>query len=167
MCYISFFFIYFIIIFSPTHTFNRDSSIMLQIPNVPDSAAAHRLPFLNVLLHRLFCDMKDSKLFYNDIYCTLVTAFHELNKPDFVMPITVDTLELGSSFVCAHSVKLIKTKEANEMIGEFDLEYTGGLGLDLTTGLYLKGQTFPVKAKVRVMQVAGKAQLYAGKERQV
>jgi len=143
----------------------------VQIPNVGPEVPRHDVEFLNLFLDRLFRDMCDSKLFFNDIYTSLVTGLSGINTPDFVAPIRLENMGLGDSFIRAHGVRLTGTNLSNEMVGEIDLEYCGGSGIDLATGLYLnwprdKAQLIPVKAKVRIQQVAGKAQLYAAKEPQ-
>lgn len=132
------------------------------IPLVSPDAKAFSAQWINVLLNRHFKDMANSKVFHNEMMRKMKKKFETLNRPDFLGPVVCEKIFFGTEMVQVKSIKMTGTSTPNEIVGEADLVYNGGGGLEVNTELYVSwlSTSIPVNAVVKVTHLAGKLHLH-------
>ena len=87
--------------------------------------------------------------------------FDTLNRPDFLGPVVCEKIFFGTDMVQVKSVKMTGTNQPGELVGEADITYNGGGGLEINTELFVnwpsdKFASIPVNAVVKLTHLAGK-----------
>lgn len=131
------------------------------LKRIPDNVPSHDPGFLNLVLWRLFRDMQTSELFDNDVAEKIRTKIETVKLPPFLGNLRVVHIDYGKDFIKLESIKVVATEEADEVIAEADIHYSGGLTVHLGLEFYInwprpKAAVIPVMAAIKLVSLRGK-----------
>eukprot|EP01102_Stenamoeba_stenopodia_P007900 TRINITY_DN222_c0_g5_i1.p1 TRINITY_DN222_c0_g5~~TRINITY_DN222_c0_g5_i1.p1 ORF type:complete len:833 (+),score=225.40 TRINITY_DN222_c0_g5_i1:1599-4097(+) len=136
------------------------------IPLISPEIKSQSVGWLNIILHRHFKDMAASKVFHNEMMRRMKKKFDTMNRPDFLGPIVCEKIFFGTEMVQVKSLRFANTKDSqDEIVGEADLVYNGGGGLEISTELFVnwprdKFASIPVNAQVKLAHLSGKMHIH-------
>eukprot|EP01094_Clydonella_sp_ATCC50884_P019573 TRINITY_DN385_c3_g1_i3.p1 TRINITY_DN385_c3_g1~~TRINITY_DN385_c3_g1_i3.p1 ORF type:complete len:965 (+),score=330.12 TRINITY_DN385_c3_g1_i3:268-2895(+) len=135
------------------------------LPDLPGESCE----WLNNLLRRYFKDMKYSLKMHESIAKWLQTRFDRMKQQSFLGPITVQAVDLGTDFLTFKRIKLVNSNVPDELVGEFEMNYSGGCSVTVTHDIYVnwpytKFATIPCVAFVQMVSICGVVRIYAPPE---